>query len=182
MKVFGDISDEAVTNLLANNNVGVIRTDTLYGLVARAASEEAVRRIFHLKDRAPNKPLLLLIADNTQLIDKYDTSQFEGDFWPGPNTIILPSPTAPDYLTCGTKTLAYRIPADESLRKLVKATGPLVAPSANPEGKEPSHSVQEAINYFGETVDFYVDGGEVVNNIPSKLWQLRDNDTMERLR
>lgn len=182
MKVFSDISDLEVARLLVGNQVGIIRTDTLYGIVARAASEQAVNRIFSLKERSPDKPLLLLIADSTQLIDTYNTDQFEDSLWPGPNTIILPSPTAPDYLTRGTGTLAYRIPDDESLRKLLRVTGPLVAPSANPEAEEPAHSLQKAKEYFGEMVDFYVDGGVVTNNIPSKLWRLGDGGEMERLR
>lgn len=182
MKLFSDISDPAVVQLLTNNHVGIIRTDTLYGLVGRAESEEVVARIFDLKTRAPDKPLLLLISDTSQLFDTYDTSKFETEFWPGPNTIILPSPTAPHYLTRGTKTLAYRIPASDVLRDLLRSTGPLVAPSANPESEEPAYSIQEAINYFGEAVDFYVDGGVVSETAPSKLWQLKPDGTMDRLR
>lgn len=182
MRIFSDISDPSVASLLAEGKVGVIRTDTLYGLVGKADTKDTVERIYSLKTRTPTKPFLLLISNTSQLLDSYDTATFEDTVWPGPNTVILPSPTAPDYLTRGGGTLAYRIPDDESLRDLLSATGPLVAPSANPEGEQPARSTQEAMEYFGEDVDFYIDGGKVADNTPSKIWQPKEDGTMERLR
>jgi L-threonylcarbamoyladenylate synthase len=77
-----------------------------------------------------------------------------------------------EYLHRGTKTLAFRLPKDGKIRKFLGKTGPLVAPSANPEGKKPARNVREAQGYFGSAVDFYLDGG-LVKAEPSTLIEIR---------
>ena len=182
MKVFHDVLAPEVAELLRSGKVGVVRTDTLYGLLARAGDREAVERIFAIKRRSPEKPVLVLIHDATGLHDPYPIDPFMGKYWPGKNTIILPAPSDPQWITRGTKTIAYRLPDDATLRKLLEQTGPLVAPSANPEGEPPAATVEQAIAYFGDTVDFYVDSGEVTDQTPSRLLLPRTDGTMERLR
>jgi len=93
--------------------------------------------------------------------------------WPGKVSIILPSLLKKfSYLHRGTKTLAFRLPQLKWLRNLLKETGPLVAPSANPEGLPPAVTVSQAREYFGENVDFYLDGGELSGS-PSTLIQIK---------
>ncbi len=167
---------------LNEGKVGVIRTDTLYGLVARADNQAAVERIFSIKQRSPDKPVLVLIANQANLFDEYETAPFYDGLWPGKNTVILPAPSAPEWITRGTRTVAYRLPDDKSLQYLLEQTGPLVAPSANPEGQPPAATTGQAIDYFGTQVDFYVDGGEVTDDAPSRLLRPRLDGTMERLR
>lgn len=180
--VYDTILDPKVADSLHEGKIGVIKTDTLYGIVAQANDEGAIQKIFAVKKRSPDKPVLVLIADASYMFDPYDTGPFMGTFWPGKNTIILPSPSAPDWVTRGTKTVAYRIPAEPSLSTLLRTTGPLIAPSANPEGETPAMNIQEAIAYFGDTVDFYVDGGEVLEATPSQLLRPNPDGTMARLR
>lgn len=74
------------------------------------------------------------------------------------------------YLHRGTQSLAFRLPARQDLIELLKVTGPLVAPSANPEGLAPSQTRAEAGAYFGDTVDFYVEGP--VTGKPSTIIKL----------
>jgi len=64
----------------------------------------------------------------------------------------------------------------------LKTTGPLIAPSANPEGQTPASTINDAVAYFGDAVDFYVDGGTVTNNEPSKLIRFLKNGAVEVLR
>ena len=80
--------------------------------------------------------------------------------WPGPVSVVLPckSPKMA-YLHRGGKTLAVRWPKQKSLTRLILEVGPLVAPSANKEGKSPATTVEEAKRYFTDKVDFYIDGG-----------------------
>ncbi len=182
MKAFTDINDPQVVTALRAGQIGVIRTDTIYGLVGLASNQETVERIFKVKGRRPTNPVLVLIFDEKDLFDPYDTSQFMGSLWPGKNTIILPSPLAPAWVTRGVGSVAYRLPADEDLISLIRESGPLVAPSANPEGEEPARTIDQAIAYFGEAVDFYVDGGEVTDNTPSSLLRPMSDGTIERLR
>lgn len=170
--------------MLRRGKNGVVRTDTLYGIVAQAANEHAVEAVYVAKGRTPTKSPIVLIANIGQLIDIYDETTITrvGDLWPGKNSVILPSPHGPAWLTRGNASIAYRIPDDARLRQLLEQTGPLIAPSANPEGQTPAMTIAEAQEYFGDKVDFYVDGGEVTNDMPSKLWRLRSDGELERLR
>lgn len=172
-----------VTSILLSGGIGILRTDTLYGIVSSAMDERAVERIYRVKGRTPTKPPIILIASPDQLLNEYDdrTMQRVGDLWPGRNSIILDAPGAPSWLVRVGNSLAYRVPDNEALRQLLEKTGPLIAPSANPEGEPPAMSIDEAKDYFGEKVDFYVDGGRVTDDTPSKLYRLHI-DHLERLR
>lgn len=172
--------------LLTAGGVGILKTDTLHGIVARADSEAAVERVFMLKTRTPTKSPIVLISSVDQLFDTYDTTTlaFLNDYWPGPYSIILPSTNAPAWLTRGNNSVAYRLPDDEALRSLIATTGPLIAPSANPETLQPAATIREAQEYFGKSVDFYVDSGEVaIDAPPSRLlrYDIHSGD-FERLR
>jgi len=178
------VDTQVATHQLRAGSIGVIRTDTLYGLVAAALNPEAVERVYTAKGRTPSKSPIVLIGSLDQLIDEYDKTTLShiGELWPGKNSVILPSAHGPEWLTRGNASIAYRLPADEQLRAVLKQTGPLIAPSANPEGEPPAKTIQEAYDYFGDTVDFYVDGGEIGDEMPSKLWRLQENGELERLR
>lgn len=165
---------------LRTGGVAVLKTDTLYGLVGPADNHAAVAKIYKLKQRNPSKSLIVLIANTEQLFDQAAVDLT--DKWPGPNSVILASPSAPDWLKNADGTVAYRLPADDSLRRLIAQTGPLVAPSANLEGRPPAQTIAEAQAYFGDNVDVYVDEGRVpADQPPSKLWRL-SGANWERLR
>jgi L-threonylcarbamoyladenylate synthase len=155
--------DEAA-GLLGAGGIGVIPTDTLYGVVGSATSPRVVERIYDLRRRERDKPLIVLIekaADlaKFQIAVSKRTQELFDKVWPGPVSIIVAVP-APElaYLHRGTMSLAFRVPAKSSLRKLLHEAGPLVAPSANLAGMTPAVSVDEAQKYFGDQV-FYVDEG-----------------------
>lgn len=150
-----------IASILKRGGVGVLATDTLYGLVARAADPKAVERVYSLKRRRPDKPLIILIAHLTD-IEQFgvalpaELKRQLSEYWPGPVSIILPcSRRDLSYLHRGTQALAFRVPAKASLRRLLRRTGPLVAPSANPQGLAPARTLAEARVYFGDQVDFY---------------------------
>lgn len=172
-----------IAGLLRNGGVGVIRTDTIYGIVASAHDETAVRRVFTIKQRTPTKPPISLISNFHHLYDEYDpqTIALLEQYWPGKNTFILPSTNGPAWLTRGTGTVSYRLPDVLELRSLIDQTGPLIAPSANPEGAKPAATIKEAQAYFKEAVDFYVDGGQVTDSTPSRIYRLMA-DGVERVR
>ncbi|HSH31854.1 MAG TPA: L-threonylcarbamoyladenylate synthase [Candidatus Saccharimonadales bacterium] len=164
---------DQVASILNSGGVGVLATDTLYGLVGRALDRAAVERIYRLKVRQPDKPCIILISDLASLslfsisLDS-DAQKRLQQYWPGPVSIVLPCVRADlSYLHRGTKTLACRVPAKRSLRQLLANTGPLVAPSANPEGAPPAETIDQARGYFGAAVDFYR-GGRTKRQ-PSKL-------------
>lgn len=167
MIIAKSLSSEKLVEIIKKGGVGVIPTDTIYGLVGKALSEKTVRRIYQLKQRNPKKPSIILISkiDDLKLfrvkLDE-DAKKFLQKYWPGKVSVILPCPHKKfSYLRRGTKTLAFRLPDYPELTDLLEKTGALIAPSANPEGKEPAKTIKEAKNYFGEKVDFYVDIGRL---------------------
>lgn len=179
---YDSLNSTSVVNHLVAGDVGVLRTDTLYGIVAKADNQSAVERIFAVKQRSPHKPVLMLIANPQQMFDATVIPDTVAQLWPGKHTVIFPAPTAPEWVTRGSQTAAYRIPDDPELRRLLEQTGPLVAPSANPEGKPPAENCAQAVQYFGDAVDFYVDGGTVADVAPSQLFKLGPGNSLERLR
>ena len=163
--------------------VAVLRTDTLYGIVASATSMAAVERVYAAKRRTPSKSPIVLIGSIDQLFDTYDESVLVklAELWPGPVSVILPSSQAPEWVRRDNQSVAYRLPAEADLRRLLQATGPLIAPSANPEGQPPATTITEARAYFGELVDVYADGGQVSGGKPSSLYRLLGGE-LEQLR
>jgi L-threonylcarbamoyladenylate synthase len=164
--------------------VGVIPTDTVYGLVARAADEEAVARLYALKKRDA-KPGTLIAANIGQLEElglKHRYLKAVEQFWPGAVSVVLPaSDPALQYLHRGRASLAVRIPAGKKLQTMLKKTGPLLTSSANPPGRTPAATIAEAKKYFGGKVDLYVDGGDLSGRQPSTVIRILD-DAIEVLR
>ncbi len=169
---------------LRRGGTAVIRTDTIYGIVASANNEEAVKSVYVLKKRTLTKSCIILIAEPSQCYGSADELLTDSKrFHNTPTSFLIDSPHAPSWLLRANKELAYRIPADEGLRTLLRQTGPLIAPSANPEGLPPARNIHEARTYFGEAVTMYVDGGEVPNDTkPSRLLRLHADGTEEWLR
>jgi L-threonylcarbamoyladenylate synthase len=172
--------------ILKDGGVGVIPTDTIYGLVGRAFLPETVKRISELKNRSKDKSYIVLINSIGDLaVFGIRFSNKIGDFlkkvWPGKVSIIFSSnSTLCEYLKRSDGTYAFRIPGNDNLRDLLQKVGFLVAPSANPEGQPPAKNIMEAKNYFGDKVDFYEDGGEL-DSASSTLIRI-DGDRIEVLR
>jgi tRNA threonylcarbamoyl adenosine modification protein (Sua5/YciO/YrdC/YwlC family) len=184
MIVFPDTTSTKLIDIITGGGVGVLLTDTIYGIVAKADNEAAVQRVYDIKDRTDSKPPIVLIAAISQLYDPLPDGVDEtiDGRWPGKNSIILPSPSAPDWLVRGSNGVAYRMPDNALLQRLIRETGPLIAPSANPQGQTPARSIGEAQGYFGDSVDFYVDGGVAFDTRPSNLYTMTVDGYFEQLR
>ncbi len=174
----------AEQKLLEPGAVGVIPTDTVYGIVARADDKSAVDRLYKLKKRE-DKPGTIIAANIEQLEKlglKHRYLKAVEQFWPGAVSIIIPT-TDPElaYLHRGKMSLAVRIPDDTKLQKLLQQTGPLVTSSANPPGEPTADTIQQAKAYFGNQVDFYIDGGDLSQREPSTIIRIID-DAIEVLR
>jgi len=182
-----------VTNLLdavpalKAGGLAVIPTDTIYGLVCSALDPAAVQHLYALRQRDPAKPCVILISqlDDLQRFDLTVSAIQQttlATYWPGPVSVVLPCKSADwVYLHRGAMSLAFRMPADETLRTFLAQTGPLLAPSANPEGSQPATTVAEAQAYFGAQVAVYVDGGQR-DGKPSRLVRLDARAAAETLR
>jgi len=165
---------DPVITILKIGGVGVLPTDTIYGIVGSALLPKTVARIYKLRRRNLKKPMIILVSSLVELkffgIKLNPVIQRKlKNFWPGKVSIILPCASKKfSYLHRGTKTLAFRLPAKPNLRAILKKTGPLVAPSANLEGRPPAKTIRAAEKYFGRRVDFYVDHGRL-DGAPSRL-------------
>lgn len=161
---------------LKRGDVGVMPTDTVYGIVASAMIPESVERVYKIRERNIHKPCIILIPDVNSL-SKFSVPlstpcmrKLE-KLWPGAVSVILEcSEEKYSYLHREMKTLAFRVPAEKWLRKFLAISGPIVAPSANLEGENPATTLEEAKGYFKDLVDFYIDGGKS-NTVPSTLVQ-----------
>lgn len=177
-----------IISLLKNGGVGVLPTDTIYGLVGSAFSRKAVARIYNLRKRNPKKPQIILIA-SIQDLNLFGISlspqlrKVLKRLWPGKVSIVLPcnrpariasvAGGSLKYLHRGTNTFAFRLPKNKNLISILKRTGPLVAPSANHEGLPAAETIQEAKKYFRDRVDFYMDAGRK-NSAPSVLTHIKN--------
>ncbi len=186
MQVVQSLLDPLVINCLKEGGIVVARTDTLYGVLARADDETAVERVFAVKGRSNHKSPIVLISSREQMFVPLPKAQahLADDMWPGPVTIAVPvdKSSAPSWLHRGNDEFGHRLPAKDDLHDLIDRTGPLIAPSANPERSDPAMNISQAIDYFGDKVDIYVDGGEVIDPKPSKLLRIDEQGNIERLR
>ena len=170
--------------LKLDGSVGVIPTDTIYGIVVRAEDHQAVKRLYELKHRE-SKPGTLIAANIEQLESlgikrRYLTAVAQ--YWPGPVSVIIPC-ADPNlaYLHQGQMSLAVRLPKDQSLQDLLIKTGPLLTSSANLPDQQPANTMAEAKNYFGSKIDFYIEGGDLSDHKPSTIIRIID-DAVEVVR
>jgi len=176
MVIASSLYDPQLVQLYAAGAVGVLPTDTIYGLSASAGNVEAVRRLYDLKDRE-RKPGTLIAANIAQLIALgLDESSLRKvvHLWPNPLSIIIPAPDSLTYIHQGLYSLAVRIPQDDTLLQLLVQTGVLLTSSANHPGSPPANNLAEAQLYFGDKVDFYVNGGDRADRPPSTVARIID--------
>ena len=158
-------------------------TETVYGLAVDPFSNAALERLFAIKLRERGKPVLLIVADETQLVRVVgDVSaaarHFIRQFWPGPLTLLFPRhPDLADAVTAGGDTVCVRCPGSEIARTLCTAVGHAVtSTSANASGEQPALSVQ-AMALSG--IDVAIDGGPCMSRVPSTIYD-PDTDTILR--
>lgn len=161
--------------------MAVIRTDTIYGIVARADDEKAVEKVYQLKQRNPKKSCIVLVPNEDSVYGHIPAgSSFQA---PLPTSFLIYSPLAPRWLRRANDRIAYRQPNIPWLHEVLSRTGPIIAPSANREGQPPARTIAEAKVYFGDNVDLYIDDGEVpIDTLPSQLIWRHQDGRVERLR
>ena len=158
----------------------VAKTDTIYGILARADDEKAVKKLYAIRHRGLQKPSIILVADSADIPSLTEKERALYDMLNSetPTTIIVD--VQDEYLPHlprgeGGRTLAFRsVSSNSHLQSLTQKVGPLIAPSANIEGLPPATTIAEARQYFGSNVAAYVDEGRAENNLPSRIIQLVD--------
>lgn len=168
-------AEQAVEIILAGG-VGVMATDTVYGLIASAKNKLAVERFYALK-RREHKPGTVIAANVQQLIGlgvpKHYLEQ-AAHLWPNSISVVIPLGNGLAYLHQHVGSQPFRVVADDSLRKILGQTGPLVTSSANQPGEPVAVNVAEAQKHFGDSVDFYVDQGDLSGRAASTIVRVGD--------
>ncbi|HEM4151828.1 TPA: threonylcarbamoyl-AMP synthase [Streptococcus suis] len=133
---------DKLRTILENGGAVILPTETVYGLFAQALNEDAVNRVYQLKQRPRDKAMNLNVSN---LNDIYFFSQntpfflekLYNRFMPGPLTIILKAnENVPFWVNSGLDTVGFRLPNHEQTLRLISETGPLIGPSANISGNE----------------------------------------------
>lgn len=167
---------EEASRLIQNGEVVAFPTETVYGLGADATNESAIKKVFVAKGRPADNPLIMTVADAAQL-DEFVTisDQARGlmdHFWPGSLTIILPiKPGKVSMLvTGGLQTVAFRLPANDAARTLIRVAGvPIVGPSANTSGKPSPTTAQHVWHDMQNKIAGIVDDGPTQVGVESTV-------------
>ncbi|MEM1689461.1 MAG: L-threonylcarbamoyladenylate synthase [Candidatus Hadarchaeales archaeon] len=170
---------ERAAEIIRRGGIVAFPTETVYGLGANALDENAVRKVFEVKQRPADNPLIVHISrlDDLYLLASEVpeiANKLVSSFWPGPLTIVLPrSEIVPDVTTGGLWTVAIRMPSHPVARALIEASEvPIAAPSANLAGKPSPTSASHVFQDLGGKIDMILDGGEIIHGVESTVLDL----------
>ncbi|HHT7650138.1 TPA: L-threonylcarbamoyladenylate synthase [Streptococcus suis] len=133
---------DKLRTILENGGAVILPTETVYGLFAQALNEDAVNRVYQLKQRPRDKAMNLNVSNLNDICFFSQNTPFfleklYNRFMPGPLTIILKAnKNVPFWVNSGLNTVGFRLPNHEQTLRLISETGPLIGPSANISGNE----------------------------------------------
>lgn len=169
----------AAAKILREGGLVGLPTETVYGLGADGSNPAAVRRIFEVKGRPQDNPLILHVT-GAQWLPRYCAEippvayTLARKFWPGPLTMILKrQPTVPDETTAGLDTVGVRCPNHPVTLAIIREAGmAIAAPSANTSGRPSCTTAQDVLEDVGGRIDMVVDGGPCVVGVESTVLDL----------
>lgn len=174
---------EKAKELLLQNEVVAIPTETVYGLAGNALNERAVSRIFEAKNRPHFDPLIVHVASAdfvSTYVEAVPTLAFDlmEKFWPGALTVLLPKKKCiPDLTTSGLNEVGIRIPNHPLTLELLRGLPfPLAAPSANPFGYISPTSARHVFDQLGNKIPYILDGGNCSVGIESTVLRVHYNE------
>ena len=170
---------ECAARRLRAGEAVALPTETVYGLAANALDDRAVARIFEIKGRPANNPIIVHVADlamATRCVTGWPETagRLARAFWPGPLTLVLNrAPEIPALVTAGGPTVAIRWPAHPFMQAVIRACGfPLAAPSANRSGRISPTNAEHVRGQLGDRIPLIVDGGQSQIGIESTVLDL----------
>ncbi len=169
-------SVEEAKNIIFDGGVVAIPTETVYGLGGNAFDDTAVQKIFEIKGRPNDNPLIAHVHSEYDLLKIIDSDppyakMLREAFLPGPLTLVYPSTgKVSPYVSCGLNTLAVRVPSHKGAQQFLRAVDiPIVAPSANLSKHVSPTSAGHVFEDFEGKIPLILDGGACVGGIESTV-------------
>jgi len=177
--VLFDVAVKRAAKLLRAGEIVALPTETVYGLAANAFDEKAVAKIFQIKGRPANNPIIVHVA-SLEMAGRCvkdwpnNADQLARAFWPGPLTLVLPrAKEIPDNVTAGGATVGVRWPSHPLIQAVIRECGfPLASPSANLSGRISPTSAEHVRKQLGGKILLIVDGGPSQVGIESTVLDL----------
>jgi L-threonylcarbamoyladenylate synthase len=176
---------ERAAELIRSGRLVAFPTETVYGLGANAFDPAAVARIFAVKGRPRQSPLIVHVDSIemacTLVLEWSDAAdRLARRYWPGPLTLVLPKrPSIPDIVTAGLPTVGLRVPSHPLALALIRAAGlPIAAPSANPFSELSPTTAEHVRQSLGDAVDLVLDGGPATVGIESTVLSLAGDEPL----
>jgi len=181
--------DKNYRNILSNGGLIIFPTETVYGIGCKFDDEEAIKKIFKIKNRPVSHPLILHIGSKS-LLEKYavdipeDALTLAEKFWPGPLTLILKkNKVVKSVVTGGQETVGIRMPNHPVTLNIINKLGSaIVGPSANYYSRLSTTRISDIPEGLKDAVDLIVDGGHCEVGIESTIIDFSTNDTYSILR
>ncbi len=174
--------DKAIS-VIADGGVVAFPTETYYGLAVDPFNNSALSRLFALKRRPPDKPVLILISELSQLKELVQEvpppfERLMKELWPGPTTLVFQGIEAlPEMLTGYSGTVGVRISSHPVAQRLSAAAGQAItATSANFSGQPAATDAKGVFEQLGPDVDFVLDGGETPGGMGSTIIGYEDDE------
>lgn len=180
---------EKCVHIIKNGGIVIFPTDTVYGIGCNVWNEEAIQKIFEIKNRNHNKPMNVLCGDwkdiqslTSEISEKEKEIIYK--YMPGACTLIIKKKKkgVSDILRAGLNTVAVRIPDNQIAIELIRKCGfPIVATSTNISGKKDMIEIDEIVTEFKDKVDVIIDGGKAKIGVPSTIVEV-ENDEIKVIR
>ena len=172
------------SELLKNNEVIGVPTETVYGLAGLVSSSEAINKIFKVKNRPSYDPLIVHAFNHDQILSELSLEnqkeivKLSKAFWPGPLTLVVrKKPGVSDVITAGLPSVAVRIPNHPTFLALLKEINePLAAPSANPFGYVSPTTSGHVFDQLSGKIPYILEGGDCEVGLESTILDLSRRD------
>ena len=185
-----------IIKTLKDGKLVIMPTDTIYGIIGDATNEDVINKVYKVKERPHDKPLLILVSNFSMLYELVteipkETEKIINKFWPGPLTILFKkSSKVSDALTANSALVAIRMPNDKRLLNIMNHLNrPLISTSANISSHDAITNPNQLEEKMKEKIDLIVDEGTVNNEastlitiVNGKIEILREGSITKKIR